>query len=94
MSDSINGNVVEKSTIRPIISIGIPTYNRADFLIKCIENIYSEVGNDSRFEVLICDNDSTDNTSTMINELLQKYETLVYYKNDTNIGVSKTYKRY
>ncbi|MCJ7691131.1 MAG: glycosyltransferase, partial [Clostridiaceae bacterium] len=93
MCNNIDGQEIEGLKIRPILTIGIPTYNRAKFLRKCLENIYSQVGNDSRFEVLVCDNDSTDNTSTMINELLQKYETLVYYKNDTNIGVSKNIQK-
>ncbi|MBU3112281.1 glycosyltransferase family 2 protein [Clostridium lacusfryxellense] len=93
MSDSINENEIKELKPRSILTIGIPTYNRVDFLRKCIESIYSEVGNDSRFEILVCDNCSTDNTSTMINELLQKYETLVYYKNDTNIGVSKNIQK-
>ncbi|MGH4120179.1 glycosyltransferase family 2 protein [Clostridium sp.] len=78
---------------RPILTIGIPTYNRAEFLRKCLENIYSEVGNDSRVEVLVCDNDSADNTSTIIEEFKQKYQTLVYYKNPTNIGVSKNIQK-
>jgi len=93
MSDSINENVVKKSTLRPIISIGIPTYNRAEFLRKLLENIYSQVGNDSRFEVLVCDNASTDNTSEIVEEYKNKYDSLVYCKNAENIGVSNNIQK-
>ena len=93
MCNNINEDKEIESKLRPILTIGIPTYNRAEFLRKCLENIYSQVGNDCRFEVVVCDNDSTDNTSRIIQEFLQKYETLVYYKNDTNIGVSKNIQK-
>ncbi|NNU78677.1 glycosyltransferase family 2 protein [Clostridium estertheticum] len=91
--DKVNEDAINKEKVRPVLTIGIPTYNRAEFLRKCIENIYSQVGNDSRFEVLVCDNNSEDNTSTVIEELRKNYETLVYYKNDTNIGVSKNIQK-
>jgi len=93
MCNSIEENKVKELKVRPVLTIGIPTYNRAEFLRKCIENIYSQVGNDYRFGVLVCDNNSTDNTSTIIKECMQKYETLVYYKNDSNIGVSKNIQK-
>lgn len=99
MSNNINEDKILKIKevnelkARPILTIGIPTYNRVEFLKKCLDNIYSQIGNDFRFEVLVCDNCSTDNTSTMIGEYMQKYETLVYCKNDMNIGVSKNIQK-
>ena len=99
MSNNINENeiikikeVIELKT-RPILTIGIPTYNRADFLIKCLDNIYSQIANDSRFEVLVCDNCSTDNTATVIEKYKSKYGTLIYHKNEMNIGVSKNIQK-
>lgn len=93
MCNNISEDEKKELNSRPILTIGIPTYNRAEFLRKCLENIYSQVGNDSRFEALVCDNDSTDNTSIIIDEYMIKYETLVYYKNPTNIGVSKNIQK-
>jgi len=89
----INASTNNEENARPILTIGIPTYNREQFLRKCLENIYSQVGNDPRIEVLVCDNDSADNTCTIIDEYKQKYKTLVYYKNPANIGVSKNIQK-
>lgn len=75
------------------MTIAIPTYNRAPYLRTCLENIYSQIGYDSRVEVLVCDNDSPDDTAIIINEYKEKYKTLVSYKNSTNIGVSKNIQR-
>lgn len=88
-----NDNEANELVLRPILTIAIPTYNRALYLRACLENIYSQVGNDSRVEVLVCDNCSPDNTSTVIEEYKQKYVNLVYYKNLTNIGVSKNIQK-
>ena len=83
----------ENDKIKPILTIGIPTFNRDEFVRKLLENIYSQVGNDSRFEVLVCDNDSTDNTSKIVHEYMQKYDSLVYCKNEENIGVSNNIQK-
>lgn len=83
----------ENDKTRPILTIAIPTYNRTYFLEKCLENIYSQIGNDSRFEVLICDNDSSDNTAEIVNIYIRKYTNLVYVKNESNIGASKNIQK-
>lgn len=48
-------------------SVIIPTYNRADLLDRCLESLSSQTYKD--FEVLVCDDGSTDNSS----EVTQKY---------------------
>ena len=77
----------------PILTIGVPTCNREMYIHKCLESIYSQIGNDSRFEVLICDNDSSDNTKEIVNIYATKYTNIVYVKNDTNIGASKNIQK-
>jgi glycosyltransferase involved in cell wall biosynthesis len=68
-----------------LISICIPTYNRASYLDICLQSILHYKGDN--IEVLIQDNDSPDNTS----EIVKKYDDprFVYEKNDTNIGPVK-----
>ncbi len=65
-----------------LISICIPTYNRANYLDRCLQSIMHYTKND--IEVLIQDNDSIDNTS----EIVQWYvdPRIKYEKNETNIG--------
>ena len=69
-----------------LISICIPTYNRANYLDICLQSILHYKGDN--IEVLIQDNDSPDNTS----EIVKKYDDprFQYEKNDTNIGPIKS----
>ena len=54
--------VLEDRKNNPLISICIPSYNRAVQLEKCLNSIYSQIGNDSLFEVFVSNNNSSDNT--------------------------------
>lgn len=85
--------IIKEQKKRPMLTIAIPTYNRAIYLSKCLENIYSQIGDDDRFEVLVCNNDSPDNTAEIVAEYMKKYTNIVYYKNDTNIGVSRNFQK-
>lgn len=46
----------------PEISVAVCTYNRADVLPKCLESLANQTAADEFFEVLIIDNNSTDDT--------------------------------
>ncbi len=62
-------------------TIGIPTYNRADFLPRAIECALPQTWPD--VEVIISDNASTDETP----EIVRSYGDRVrYHRNDTNVG--------
>jgi glycosyltransferase involved in cell wall biosynthesis len=73
----------------PILSICIPTYNRAVILDKTINSIV----NQRRFretndvEIVISDNCSDDNTSEVVEKFLKLYpDKIVYNRNDSNIS--------
>lgn len=70
---------------RPLISICIPTYNRAKCLDKCLLSIFSQIGNDKRFEIVISDNDSPDNTKEVVDKYKLFYKNINYWKNEKNI---------
>jgi glycosyltransferase involved in cell wall biosynthesis len=55
----------------PLLSICIPTYNRAEFLRECLSSIRSE-NLDGRVEVVVSDNASTDNTIGVLKEFQEK----------------------
>ena len=69
-----------------LLSICIPTYNRADYLDTCIKSIMHYTKDD--IEILIQDNDSPDNTGEIV-EKYNKDKRISYIKNPTNIGVVK-----
>jgi len=54
----------------PKVSVIIPTFNRADFLVKTIETVFNQTFKD--FEIIISDDGSTDGTKEMISEFGEK----------------------
>ena len=50
----------------PLVSIIMPTYNRAKWIGKAIKSIKNQ--NYDNWELLIIDNESTDNTENIVNQ--------------------------
>jgi abequosyltransferase len=73
-----------------MVTIGIPTYNRAQFINESLESILSQVSEShlKDFRLIISDNASTDNTSQRVNETLCRYPkvSITYTVNPSNIG--------
>lgn len=63
----------------PLVSYVIPTYNRAEFLPECIGSILKQTY--KNIEIIVVDDDSTDETESLIKE---KYPKIKYLKNETN----------
>lgn len=57
-----------------LLSICIPTYNRADFLIKTIDNIARQMT--GQVELVISNNDSTDPTDEKVTARIKEYPNL------------------
>lgn len=77
---------------KPLLSICIPTYNRADFLPTCIESIVVQFKNAEvldKVEIVISDNGSTDNTEEVVKSFQKKYPNIFYRKNAINLGYDK-----
>lgn len=62
----------------PLISVIIPTYNRANFLHEAIESINNQ--NYSNLEIIIVDDGSTDNTKKIVKNLGSNLK-YIYQKN-------------
>jgi glycosyltransferase involved in cell wall biosynthesis len=71
---------------RIILSISIPTFNRASFLKRCVDSIFvTNNGNALPIEVSIYNNASTDNTDTVIQNFLSAGYNINYSKNAETI---------
>ena len=67
----------------PLVSIGIPTYNRADgYLRGCIESALNQTY--PNLEIFISDNCSSDNTGTLVKSFNDPR--IRYHRHDVNIG--------
>ena len=74
----------------PKISIGIPVYNGEKFLPSTIKSVLEQTFKD--FEVIISDNNSTDNTKNICREFEIKDSRVRYMRQITNIGGYNNYK--
>ena len=70
---------------KPKLSIIIPTWNTAKITQSCIRSINKYLKSKIDFEIILVDNASTDNTST----LLKKEDNVTIIKNKQNFGFSK-----
>lgn len=71
-----------------LLTIAIPTWNRASFLEINLNLLVSNIVSRKidEIEILVVDNASTDNTSEIVIDYQNKYEFIKYVKNDKNIG--------
>lgn len=71
----------------PILSIAIPTYNRAEWLKLCLDNLIPQLKEYSAdVEVTVYDNASPDHTGEIVQLFLQPNLPLTYIRNKENIG--------
>lgn len=71
------------------LSIGIPTYNRGEFIGETLRSILSQA-TDS-LEIIVCDNASTDDTAAIIAEFQIVFPRLTYFRWDTNVGADRNF---
>jgi glycosyltransferase involved in cell wall biosynthesis len=67
---------------KPVLSILIPTYNRADYLEKCIKSVLAS--DSDQIEVLVSNNSSTDHTSQVLGSFSDSRYT--YFQQEQNVG--------
>ncbi|MFB5269397.1 glycosyltransferase [Paenibacillus enshidis] len=71
---------------QPLLSICIPTYNRADYLEHCLNCILSQVRGNELIEIIVSDNASTDRTPALLSRLAEEYENFSFTRNSSNTG--------
>ncbi len=75
----------------PKVSIGIPVYNGADYLGSALDAIIAQTFRD--WEVVICDNASTDDTPAIGEAYAAKDSRIRYVRNPENIGASPNFNK-
>jgi len=72
------------------ISVAIATYNGEKYLRQQLDSIYHQ--SLLPFEVIVCDDCSTDNTLNILQDYCEKYD-LIYYANEKNLGYAKNFEK-
>ena len=74
---------------KPKLSVCIPVYNCGEYIKECIDSVLSQCY--KNFELVILDNQSTDNTVSVINSFTD--DRIRFYQNETNIGMLKNWNK-
>jgi len=84
---------------KPLVSIIIPTYNRADLLSRAIQSVINQTYKD--WELLIIDDGSTDNTKEIVEEFVKKDPRIKYFYQENkgqgaarNLGIRESKGEY
>lgn len=74
-----------------MISIAMTTYNGAQYLREQLDSILSQSVSD--FELVVCDDCSTDNTFLILKEYAEKDSRILIYRNENNYGFKKNFEK-
>lgn len=75
----------------PSVSLCVPTYNGETYLRECLESALVQTHTD--LEVLIVDDDSTDDTLAIVEEFRRRDARLVLHRNASNQGLVANWNR-
>lgn len=74
-----------------LVSIGIPTYNRAGTLRRAVESALTQ--SYPNIEVVVCDDGSSDATESVCRELAAQDERVRYIRSPANVGLAANHNR-
>ncbi len=76
---------------KPRLSIGLPVFNGENYLTAALDSLLPQSFTD--FELIICDNASTDRTAEICRVFGASDPRICYHRNETNIGAAGNYNR-
>jgi glycosyltransferase involved in cell wall biosynthesis len=73
------------------VSIGLPVYNGERYLANALDSLLRQTFED--FELIICDNASTDRTQQICHSYVDKDKRIRYFRNPVNLGAAVNFRR-
>jgi abequosyltransferase len=78
---------------RPLLTIAIPTYNRAKKLHGLLSNLFVQLADQPAVELIVSDNASSDETPAVIEEFEKRGLKLRHLRNEVNVGLDGNFLR-
>lgn len=79
-------------TEQPLLTIGIPTWNRAKELEMCIELLGRQIATiEDSIEIFVSDNASEDETEATVQKLQMRFGFVKYSRNEKNLGPDRNF---
>ena len=75
--------------VEPSVSVGMPVYNGERYIRQALDSIRAQTFGD--FELVICDNASTDKTEEICRQYAGLDSRIHYHRNEDNIGASRNF---
>jgi glycosyltransferase involved in cell wall biosynthesis len=77
-----------------MLTIAIPTYNRAAFLRQALNSVITQMADlEDLVDIVVCDNASTDGTMELMHEYCSHYQYVSYIRNEENTGIDRNIHR-
>lgn len=93
MKTKLRPNPIEltdrRPSLAPRLSLVVPTYNVAPYLVDFFESVFNQSSQTQRFEVIIVDDGSTDGSDKIALEWVQKHPDHIRYIRQDNHGLSE-----
>lgn len=70
--------------ISETVTVLIPTFNRAKLLSRAVKSVLQQ--SYTKFQIIICDNASTDDTDSVVHDLMISDKRILSYRHESNIG--------
>jgi glycosyltransferase involved in cell wall biosynthesis len=77
--------------MQSLVSILVPVYNREHLIKETVQSALNQTY--KNIEIIVVDNQSTDNTWEILQKLASQYERIKIFQNETNIGPVRNWKR-
>lgn len=75
----------------PLVSVGLPTYNRAGSLRRAVESVLAQ--DYANLELVVSDNASDDETRALCEEYRERDRRVRYLRQEVNLGACENFKR-
>lgn len=73
----------------PLVSVGLPTFNRASSLTKALESVLQQTY--PNIQLIISDNASTDETQSICEKFCEDEQRITYIRQNSNVGAANNF---